>query len=288
MSVQDIQLKIRINFPVVFFTVLFVHLLLMLSKGLPTFSLSTFLPNNPPSTLKIRRVKTAKSEHPKIQTSNSIIEAGAPQKKEQVSFKDLSLGMNHTLPLKTNSSGASSRPGTRPEVTPVKSIKEINAISLKSKEFKNLSKSFPSGGLAISDMISSSQKINDAIVSIEVPEGVEPDQLNEYELMFYGFQKRVAINYVNSIIRNLNTFQKTHPHYRVPSNSKITMTARITYDSEGNIMQIKMIKWTKLNEIQDLFEDIVKGIDQLHNPPKALWEKNNEFSMYYTLEILNG
>jgi hypothetical protein len=167
-------------------------------------------------------------------------------------------------------------------------VKEISAISLKSKEFRNYSKSFPSQGLAISDMIKSSQKINDAIVSIEVPEGVAPDKLNEYELMFYGFQKRVAINYVNSILKSLNTFQRTHPHYRVPSLSRITMTARVTYDSEGHMVQIKMVNWTKINEIQDLFEEIVKGIDQLHNPPKALWERKNEFSMYYTLEILKG
>lgn len=279
MSVENIQLKIRINFPVIFFTVLVLHIFFMLSKDTPLFSLSSFLPNNyTPSLLKIRRVKTAKSEHPNIQTSNSIIEAGARSKKDQVSFKDLSLDMNLPQP----------RAGTRPEVKPSQSVKEISAISLKSKEFRNYSKSFPSGGLAISDMIKSTQKINDAIVSIEVPEGVAPDQLNEYELMFYGFQKRVAINYVNSILKSLNTFQRTHPHYRVPSQSKITMTARVTYDSEGNIIQIKMVRWTKINQIQDLFEEIVKGIDQLHNPPKALWEKKNEFSMYYTLEILNG
>jgi hypothetical protein len=49
-----------------------------------------------------------------------------------------------------------------------------------------------------------------------------------------------------------------------------------------------MIRWTHVSELQNLFEDIVKDIDQLHNPPKALWEKSGEFSMFYTLEIING
>jgi len=284
MSVQSVHLKLKVNFPVILITVFLIHILLMLSKGLPSFTLSTFLPNSSPTTLKIRRVKTAKVQHPNVQTSNSIIEAGAPANKEKISFKDLSLDVAKTKFQGTNQK----RPGSRPEIRPAEFSREMNAISLKSKEFRNFSKSFPSGGLAISDMISGTQKINDAIVSIEVPDGVEPDQLNEYELMFYGFQKRVAINYVNSILKNLNKFQKTHPNYRLPSQARITMTARITYDKEGNVMQIKMVRWTKTNEIQNLFEDIVKGIDQLHNPPKALWKSKNEFSMYYTLDILNG
>jgi hypothetical protein len=66
------------------------------------------------------------------------------------------------------------------------------------------------------------------------------------------------------------------------------MTARMTYDSQGNVQEIKMIRWTHVSELQNLFEDIVKDIDQLHNPPKALWEKSGEFSMFYTLEIING
>jgi hypothetical protein len=166
--------------------------------------------------------------------------------------------------------------------------KEMNTLSLKSKDFKEYSKSFPSGGLAISDMMSSAQKISDAVVSIEVPDGVNPDELNEYELMFYGFQKRTALNYINSILRNLDKFQRKYPNYRIPTNGRITMTARVTYDKEGNVMQIKMIRWTHVNELQTLFEDVVKGIDQLHNPPKKLWEKDNEFAMFYTLEIING
>ncbi len=223
---------------------------------------------------------------------DGVFDAGAPkpkrpQARDQVSLRDLAIGGGRPEASVAAPTPKVARPGSRPEVS-VAPVRAMNQISLKSQEFKDFSRSFPSGGLAISDMITGAQKISDAVVSIEVPEGIEPDELNEYELKFYGFQKRTAVNYVNAILRNLDKFQKKYPNYRIPTTGRITMTARITYDPEGNVQQIKMIRWTHVSELQNLFEDIVKNIDQLHNPPKSLWEKNGEFSMFYTLEILNG
>ncbi|MFP5386075.1 MAG: hypothetical protein ACLGHN_08360 [Bacteriovoracia bacterium] len=288
MSGQTVDIKFKINFPVILITVLMIHALLMLTNGIPVFTLTEFLPKNEePTTLKIRRVKTARVEHSKLQPMASVLNDGAkssrgtPGAKSPVSLKDLSL---EKMAL---SNPKAQRPGTRPEVIG-KAPKALKAISLKSKEFKDVSQGLPSGGMAISDLMSGVQKVSDAVVSIEVPDGIEPDELNKYELMFYGFQKRTAINYMNSILKNLNKFQKTHPHYKLPNEARFLMTARVTYDSEGNVMQIKMMRWTHVNELQNLFENVVKDIDQLHNPPKALWEKQGQFSMYYTLEILNG
>ena len=298
MSENAIHLRLKINFPVIFFTVLLVHLFLMLSRAMPHFTMAEFLPKEEKTTLNIRRVKTQRVENARVQALESFLNDSKsvqgpktkPTLQSPVSLKDLALNKPLDIaPMKMP------RPGTRPEIGKTgkgpglrKVAQEMNKMSLKSQEFKNYSKSFPSGGLAISDMISATQKISDAVVSIEVPEGVEPDELNEWELMFYGFQKRTALNYINSILSNLDKFQKKYPHYQLPSNGRITMTARVTYDPEGNVMQIKMVRWTHVNELQAMFEDIVKDIDQLHNPPKKLWEKNNEFSMFYTLEIVNG
>ena len=263
---------------------------MMLAKGIPLFTLADFLPKDEPTTLKIRRVKTQKVEHAHLKPMESVIDAGATKKKistaepkTPVSLKDLSLDR----PVEMAPKKITQRPGTRPEVA-VSPARAMKAISLKSKELNEVSRAIPSGGLAISDMLEGTQKISDAVVSIEVPEGIEPDELNKYELMFYGFQKRTAINYINSILSNLTKFQKTYPNYQLPSNTKILMTARVTYDPQGNVTQIKMIRWTHVNELQNLFENVVKDIDQLHNPPKQLWEKQGEFSMFYTLEILNG
>ncbi len=266
----------------------------MVLDGIPGFTLAHFLPKEDPVTLKIRRVKTAKVEHSQIKPMDAVFDAGAPKPKmprarDQISLRDLAIGGGKNETSQPMVQPKIPRPGTRPEVVASPSpVRAMNQMSLRSKEFKDFSRSFPSGGLAISDMITGAQKISDAVVSIEVPDGIKPDELNEYELKFYGFQKRTAVNYINSILRNLDKFQKKYPNYRIPTTGRITMTARITYDPEGNVQQIKMIRWTHISELQNLFEDIVKNIDQLHNPPKSLWEKSGEFSMFYTLEILNG
>ena len=289
MSENVVSLKIKISFPAILIAVLILHAILMVTKGLSTFTLADFLPKDKVSVLKIRRVKTHEVKHPQIRPMESVLNNGsAPSlsespKKGPVSLKDLAI-VKTDMPVQKTI-----RPGTRPEAFPTVP-KAMNKISLKSKEFKEAtgSKAFPSGGLSMSNMMAGAEKISDALVSIEVPDGIEPEELNEYELMFYGFQRRTAINYVNSILKNLDKFQKTHPRYRLPVSGKITMTARLTYDKEGNVMQIKMIRWTHVKELQDLFEDIAKNIDQLHNPPRQLWEKNNEFAMFYTLEIING
>lgn len=297
MSEAAIQIKLKINFPVIMIAVLFIHALVITTNNLrmERFAEASSMKKqiNP---ITIRQIKTRGVENAVVKTSEAILDAGGTKTKTQplkqpVSFKDLAFGgggQPQVQPqIKRDGTTIQQRPGTRPVVA-AKSAQAMNKISLKSQEFRDYSKSFPSGGLAISDMISSAQKISDAVVSIEVPEGIEQDQLNEYELMFYGFQKRTAMNYVNSILKNLDSFQRKHPHYKIPTSGRITMTARLTYDSQGNVQQIKMIRWTHVDELQGLFEDIVKNIDQLHNPPKQLWEKQGEFSMFYTLEIVNG
>lgn len=294
MPESTISIKIKINYPVILIAVLFLHVFLFFLKALPGLNSSNFVSQDEkkPAVITLRQVKTNAVKHPNIVPKESVINAGASpkaytpkQEKKLFSLEDFSASkVADSLP----SVPVLKRPGTRPEVRLKSAPAEMNKLSLKSKEFKEVSKAFPSGGISISDMISSAQKVSDAVVSIEVPEGIEPDELNEYELMFYGFQKRTAMNYINSIIKNINQFQKTHPNYKLPSEGRITMTARINYDSEGNVKQIKMIRWTHINEVQTLFEDIVKNIDQLHNPPKALWERDGEFAMFYTLEIING
>lgn len=285
MSDAGVDIKFRINFPVIVFAVGFLHALIFFGS-LPDYS--SIARNSVRPSLKIRRVKTAKVEHANIKAMESVLKATGARAKSPVSLKDLSIpSLNQTPKIVGSGSTPNQRPGSRPEVAP-RAMRSMNKISLKGQEFKDYSKSFPSGGLAISDMISETQKISDAVVSIEVPEGINPDELNEYELKFYGFQRRTAISYINSILKNLDKFQKKHPRYKMPTAGRVTMTARVTYDNQGNVTQIKMIRWTHVNEVQGLFEDIVKGIDQLHNPPRELWEKSNEFSMFYTLEILNG
>jgi hypothetical protein len=277
MSTTSVEFKLKINFPVILFTVLLMHVFFFSLKGIPEINLTFF--KEEPTILKIRQVKTSRVEHSQIKPVDSVFQKEPKtHPKALTSLKDLSADRSMEL-------AKVPRPGTRPDVLPAK--KAINAISLRGKEFSDYAKS-SSGGFSISGLDSGINKVSDAVVSIEVPDGIRPDELNEYELMFYSFQKRTAINYAHSILKNLDKFNKRYPNYKLTENSRIMMTARLTYDEKGNVKQIKMLRWTHVDEMQNLFEDVVKGIDQLHNPPKALWQKQGEFSMFFSLEIITG
>lgn len=181
------------------------------------------------------------------------------------------------------------RPGTMPIVGQKKAI---DAISLRGNGIKQFAQTNGQGGrdsksynVSGGESISSFQN-TDVGVNLEVPEGVNPDELNEYEQMFYSFQRRVALSYVNSFMSHYNKFERINPGTRFPmTDSKETMTGRLTYDAQGNIKQIKMVRWTNVSKLQDFFLEVVKGMDSIQNPPKTLWEKDGEFTVFFTLVV---
>jgi hypothetical protein len=136
----------------------------------------------------------------------------------------------------------------------------------------------------------SSKLINSEKIALnfEVPEGKKADELNESQLKLYGFLRRGAMKYVNSLSLELKEFELKNPHLQFPmTDNKQIMTGRLVYDSEGNLKQIKMVRWTNIDRLQGFFENVVKRLEQLQNPPKELWAENGEFTIYVTLQI-NG
>lgn len=304
MSADSLHIKLKINFPVIFFTVLALHLFLLAAKQFPNFAQTT-LPTakTDPFPLKIRDLKTirtAGSPLSKIKNSAYLAKDDLPVRKispvargekaphHPLSFKDLTVAQNSPVP---QPNPKIARPGTRPEVMEPK--KAINAISLKGgeeiKKFMRGESSVASSAAQLSgDPRTRSLKNSDILVNLEVPEGVNPDELNKYELMFYGFQRRTAIGYVNAFYKNLDKFQRENPHLHFPmTESKQVLTGRLTYDEKGNVKQIKMIRWTNVDRLQNFFEDVLKDMDTLHNPPKPLWSQTGEFSIFFSL-VING
>jgi hypothetical protein len=134
-----------------------------------------------------------------------------------------------------------------------------------------------------------SQTLSQSLMNmqVELPEGVSIDELNEYELMFYGFQKRMMEKYFSSIVLNVRDYEKKYSlRVLIPEGSH-TMTGRVTFDSDGNIKQIKMIRWTQADKLQAMFEDILKSMHTLPNPPKMLRNSNGEFVVYYSFIVNN-
>lgn len=120
----------------------------------------------------------------------------------------------------------------------------------------------------------------------EPPEGVSEDELNSVEKIFYSFQKRTFTTYVQSF---LSTYQQkiiNKPQIRAAlKTERHLLTGKIDFDKEGNIMRIKILRSSPSDEIHELFEETLKGIRSLPNPPKDLVEKREQFTIYYQLHI---
>lgn len=313
MSVDSIHIKLKINFPVILFTVLLVHALFLGSNSFPKFTelLVRPEPKKPLIIKSIEDIRTVGSRESKIKnsaylsksdlSSNTVAKNKAgrvsqtqnakpsPQK-HPLSLSDLSMAKAANQASEMAQAPKAQRPGLRPEVQPEKN-KAISAISLKGSQIRDFMKgsAVASSAAELSgDPRVRSLNNSDILVNLEVPEGVDPDELNKYELMFYGFQRRTAINYVNAFYKNLDKFQRENPHVQFPmTETKQIMTGRLTYDEKGNIKQIKMIRWTNVDRLQNFFEDVLKDMDTLHNPPKPLWSKTGEFSIFFSL-VING
>jgi len=120
----------------------------------------------------------------------------------------------------------------------------------------------------------------------EPPEGIPEDELNSVEKIFYGFQKRTFIGYVNSFMSSYNEAINSYPQIKNTLRSEHhLLTGRITFDKEGNIVRIKILRSSENDEVHKLFEKTLLNIRSLPNPPKAIIKDKDEFDIYYQLKI---
>ena len=139
-------------------------------------------------------------------------------------------------------------------------------------------------GVAESD----AQKLSktDFDVNFIPPEGVSEDELNSAEKMFYSFQKRTFETYVSSFLSTYNDLVRSMPRLRDPLlQQRHFLTARVIFDSEGNIMTIRILKSSPNDDIHQLFERTLRNIRKLPNPPKDLLNKDKTLTIYYQLKV---
>lgn len=159
----------------------------------------------------------------------------------------------------------------------------IKALSLNRKNIKGFLKGTSQSG-------SSKQFLNalgetSSVVKLEIPKGVKEDELNKHELVFYSFQKRTALNYINSFYKKLNEFELQNPHLDFPmTDRKQKMVGRVVYDRNGNIIKINVLKWAKVAKLQGFFLDVLKEMTSLPNPPDQIL-KDDQFTVFYALTI---
>ncbi|MBY0517654.1 MAG: hypothetical protein K2P81_12130 [Bacteriovoracaceae bacterium] len=164
--------------------------------------------------------------------------------------------------------------------------KALDQLMMRQEPVKQVAARTQSGGAS---SLAGSPTLSKSLMNmqVEVPEGVAMDELNEFELMFYGFQKRMMEKYVNSIMLNVRDYEKKYSLQMLMPEGKHVMTGRVTFDSDGNIKQIKMLRWTQADKLQAMFEDILKSMLTLPNPPKILRNRDGEFVVFYTFTVNN-
>lgn len=120
----------------------------------------------------------------------------------------------------------------------------------------------------------------------EPPEGVSEDELNSVEKIFYSFQKRTFISYMNSFLSTYQQTLLTKPQIQSTlRNDRHLLTGKIDFDKEGNILRIKILRSSHDDDVHALFEKTLREIRTLPNPPKALIEKREQFTIYYQLSV---
>lgn len=165
--------------------------------------------------------------------------------------------------------------------------KALKNIRLKGTEIDRFLKEDNQTSPSISPMANPFLANSGIDVQMEIPKGVNLNELNQYELQFYSFQKRTAMSYISSFYSTLNKYALSNPHLKIMmSGDQETLTSRVTFDKDGNIKAIKFVRTSTDDKTQEFFDAVIEGINRLPNPPKTLVE-NGEFVVYYTL-VING
>jgi len=118
------------------------------------------------------------------------------------------------------------------------------------------------------------------------PHGVPLDQLNSSEKIFYTFNRRTFETYINAFLSTYRQISTNHPQID-PKLAKDVhrLVGKLTFDRNGNIISIKMIKWANDDLVQKLFLETLTNINAIPNPPKALLDNRGEFYIYFQLNI---
>jgi len=118
------------------------------------------------------------------------------------------------------------------------------------------------------------------------PENENKGQFNEIDKVLYSFKKRMFLGYINSLMKNYDELSLKKPLLKSAiENEKHTLTGKILFDKEGNIIKINILKSSLNDDVHALFENTLVGINSLPNPPQMILQNKDDFTVYYQLSI---
>ncbi|EQC50560.1 hypothetical protein [Bacteriovorax sp. DB6_IX] len=130
-------------------------------------------------------------------------------------------------------------------------------------------------------------QVTDYNVKFVPPKGISPDQLNEFEKVFYSFFRRVAIKYITSIQSTVLDAVDEKPYIQntLRNHGADVLTARIVYDSDGNAEKITILKSSEDDEVHEIFEKALRKMTKIPNVAKELKDENGKYTAYFQLGI---
>lgn len=110
------------------------------------------------------------------------------------------------------------------------------------------------------------------------------DKLNSVDKKFFSFQKRVFKKYIQNFIKSYENKKVLYPRIRDEIlRDRFKLFGKLTYDHNGHVVSLKILNKLDKENIQSLFEETLKEINFIPNPPKELLNKKQQFSIYYQL-----
>ena len=124
----------------------------------------------------------------------------------------------------------------------------------------------------------------DFYINFVPPEGVKEDELNSAEKIFWSFRKRVTESFATSLLKTYRRFLLERPQITksLTSARGHSTVGRAIFDEKGNTIKIRIIRPSSDDYIQALFEETLKSIGKIPNPPRGLLE-DRELTLYYQL-----
>lgn len=224
-------------------------------------------------------------------------------KKEDVIFKILSIKKRDggdtlaiPIPMEKKIDFSSLAQGDRfptiPTSTPVPSLqpdgpnlKKTFSTFYRREENKKIKRSLLKG-LPFRQDVATAFKATDLDFEIEHPEKLPKDELNSIEKIFYSFEKRMILIYYYSLYTAYNKLLLSRPQLRKTLfDEDHDVKGKITFDHRGDIVTIKFLKGSTNDYVQELFEETLRGINSIPNPPQAFVEDDGKFTIYYHLKI---
>jgi len=206
------------------------------------------------------------------------------QQKESsnLSFKDLGK-INNPSPNRKNSV----KPVSNPSQKPIANLKlKKGLLPRRASRHSQIIKRNIHQQLSQSPDISNILERKGFNVQFEAPDGISLDELNSIEKAFYSFQKRSYASYLSAFIESYHQFLKTKPAIKkdLKENDHL-LTGKITFDHQGHIVAIKIMKSSHSDHVHSLFQKTLESVRKLPNPPKDLLSKEKTLTIYYQLKI---